>query len=134
MLKQQLLELDSKQLDERIKKELHDMSVHAAKERPYESVRLKKPCPNCNTDSLVRYVESVPKPEMPVMPLYICSNCKKKSYYLTTAYLEHLIKNNTDLFSKAELSEFDKNSDAFIRELEGYILRIFASKKIMCIK
>ena len=38
------------------------------------------------------------------------------------------------LFSEAELLEMGKDRNAFVSELKSYIIRIFASKKIHCIK
>ena len=134
MLKQQLLNLEGKLLDERIEQELSSASLRTTKEKPYDEVKLKKKCPNCGSSSLERCSRSVSGSEMPVMPIYLCGNCKKKSYHLTNTYLEYLVKANPGLFSKEELSEFDGRNEAFIGELQGYILRIFASKKIMSIK
>lgn len=134
ILKQQLLALDGKQLEERIKQELISASVQKTKERPFEEIKLNKKCPNCGSSSLTRCAKSVLGSEAPVMPLYLCSSCNTRSYHLTTTYLEYLVKNNPDLFAKEELSEFEKGNDAFISELQGYILRIFASKKIISIK
>jgi hypothetical protein len=68
------------------------------------------------------------------MPLYSCTGCSTKSYYLTRDYLEYLVDNNNSMFEAAELSELSKDKNAFMSELEAYIIRIFASKKIMCIK
>jgi transposase-like protein len=134
VLKRQLLELDKGQLDKRIQQELYSASVYTTEERPYEEVRLKKACPNCGSDALSRCTKSVSGGGMPVMPLYLCSNCNKKSYYLTTAYLEYLVRSNISLFAKEELPELDRNGKEFVKELEEYILRIFASKKIMRIR
>lgn len=133
-MQQQLLKLDKGQLDSRIKQELYNASIPATKEKPYEELRLKKSCPNCGSDSLIRYTKPVSGEEMPVVPIYLCKSCNRKSYHLTTAYLEYLIKSNTDLFAQSELLELNKKHEAFVKELEGYILRIFASKKIMRIK
>lgn len=84
---------------------------------------------------MVRYVEAFrSKNTMPVMPLYYCTNCSKQSYYLTNTYLEYLIYNNKGLFTNKEQVELQNDEEAFIAELKEYIIRIFASKKIMQIK
>jgi predicted RNA-binding Zn-ribbon protein involved in translation (DUF1610 family) len=134
VLRQQLLEPEDADVEKRVKQELQSASLNAVKEKPYEDIRLKKPCPNCGSETLVRCSRSVSGDALPVVPIYLCKSCKKKSYHLNTSYLDYLVKGNTGLFEKNELSELERDHDAFITELEGYILRIFASKKITRIR
>jgi hypothetical protein len=113
-------------------KEAH---IVQTKEAEYTPVKFNKPCPKCSEYKLSRYVEAfASKQQVPVMPIYHCSNCKQQSYYLTKHYLEYLVDNNPELFSEAELAELKADKTKFLAELEGYIIRIFASKKVMCIK
>ena len=100
-------------------------------EKAYEEVKLNRQCPHCGETSLVRFADSVvASKDLPVMPLYSCSVCKKRSYYLTDEYLEFLVKNNASLFEGAELAELEKDSQAFMHEIKEYIIRIFAAKHI----
>jgi predicted RNA-binding Zn-ribbon protein involved in translation (DUF1610 family) len=133
VLQQQLLDGNT-DVEKKVKQELQSASVQAVREKPYEEVRLKKPCPNCGSDSLARCPRSVSGDPLPVVPVYRCKSCNKKSYHLNTAYLDYLVRSNTGLFEKGELQELESNRDAFITELEGYILRIFASKRITRIR
>lgn len=101
----------------------------------YRDVTLQKECPKCGGSPLTRYMDTVLYPkEAPVMPFYICGKCKEKSYYLTDAYLRNLVTSNKELFDDAELSQMQKDEAAFMKELRAYIIRIFASQRIMYIK
>jgi hypothetical protein len=101
----------------------------------FADVIFNKACPSCSKNSLIRYVDAYrSNPEVPVMPIYLCKECGSKSYHMTDEYLRHLVKSNPGLFEKAELSEFENNGDAFVAQLKRYIISIFASKKIKCIK
>lgn len=101
----------------------------------YEEVKFGGKCPTCGRSELKRYVELFRSNDiLPVLPLYVCRNCKAQSYYLTDDYLEYLVLNNRELFSEEELKELDRDKPAFIKELKGYIIRILASKKISSVK
>lgn len=132
VLEQQLLDIDGSGLDGMIERELRSMKE--VKSKPYEDVKLKKPCPSCGNLSLERCDRAVSGGAVPVVPMYLCKGCGKMSYHLTTRYLGYLIGKNKNLFAQDELAKMDDNHDAFVNELEEYILRIFASKKIMRIK
>ena len=134
VLQQKLLELDSKGLEAQIEREIRSAAVPEVKSKPYEEAKLKKPCPNCGSSSLERCNQSVSGGDLPVVPIYLCKSCNKRSYHLTGKYLEYLITMNKGLFAQNELAEMGSRHDAFVNELEGYILRIFASKKISRIK
>lgn len=104
-----------------------------ASEKPYEDVRLARPCPSCGSPGLMRYSDAFSK-EAPVMPTYYCSACKKRGYYLTDEYLEFLVDNNIALFNDAELRELTQDRSAFVSELKEYIIRIFAAKHVARIR
>ena len=99
----------------------------------YENISISKPCPKCGAKALKRDADIHKENPVPVLPIYICGNCGAKSYYLTDEYLEYLVMGHMELFTKEELNELDKGRGAFMKELKEYIIRIFASKKIMCI-
>ena len=106
-----------------------------AVEGGYRDVLLQKACPKCGSTPLTRYMDTVPRAtEAPIMPLYVCGRCKTRGYYLTEEYLEKLVSGNRQLFEGSELSELDRDSAAFMQELRAYIIRIFASQRIMQIK
>jgi predicted RNA-binding Zn-ribbon protein involved in translation (DUF1610 family) len=107
-----------------------DSVVHAE----FEEVKLNKNCPKCGKACLRRYAEERSSSEMlPVMPIYACAACGTKSYLLTDEYLDYLVTNNREMFTQDELRELDGSRDKFMAELKGYIIRIFASKKILSI-
>ncbi len=135
ILVQKLLMPEKDVMKRRLHESLKEANASETKEKPFEEVKLNKSCPKCGEYRLSRYVESyASKWEIPVMPLYHCLNCNTKSYYLTEHYLGYLVDTKKELFSEAELSEMERNKSAFINELKGYIIRIFASKKIMSIE
>ena len=102
-----------------------------AKTGVYETVYLKKSCPKCGNTSLNRYFDGK---NVPIVPVYRCMNCSSNSIFITDEYLSKLVKNNGNLFDKKEIEELSKNNDYFMSELKEYIIRIFASKKILSIK
>ncbi len=109
--------------------------IAGVRQGDYSEIRFNKKCPTCGADSLQRLAETISdSSKMPVMPIYVCGSCKGKSYYLTDSYLEHLISNNVDLFEENERKALDSDKGAFVKEIKEYIIRIFASKRIMCIK
>lgn len=98
-------------------------------EREFREIKLKKGCPKCGKEELKRELSPVP-----VMPIYICSDCDSRSYHLTDDYLEYLVENNKELFDGKELQEMSGSREKFTAELKEYVIRIFASKRIACIK
>ncbi len=117
-----------------LKKHLDSVNIDKATRTEYTEVKLKKKCPGCGAMLLERVIDLKDDPNVPVMPIYVCSGCKTRSYYLSDAYLEHLLKTNESLFSQEERSYMDSNKTGFVDELKEYIIRIFASKRIMRIK
>jgi hypothetical protein len=135
ILMQRLVKLDQEPLDSRAINALKSEGISKTEEKEYWDIKFDKPCPKCTERKLQRYVEAFSgNNEMPIMPLYHCPNCGTKSYYLTDQYLEYLVDSNAELFNDEEVSEKEANKRAFMDELKGYIIRIFASKKIMCIE
>jgi len=105
------------------------------KKTAYKEVSLSKNCPSCGSKNLVRYAEHLSNPkDIPVMPIYLCTKCRSKSYYLTDGYLNRLVSEHPGLFSEGELSVLNENSRAFAQELKEYIVRFFAAKKVLNIK
>ena len=134
ILMQKMANSDKDALARKIANVLKEANVSGTKETAYSDVRFNRPCPKCGERKLLRYVEAFSsKREVSIMPLYHCQNCSTKSYHLTDDYLGYLVDNNTEHFGESELLEMKKNREAFLAELKGYIIRIFASKKIMCI-
>jgi len=101
----------------------------------YKRVRLDKVCPACKKDALERQLDAVNTiKEIPIIPLYVCSDCGERSYYLTKEYLLYLVETKRELFDKGEAAEYEKDSKKFVDELKEYVIRIFASKRILCIR
>ncbi len=98
----------------------------------YEGIELRAKCTECR-GRIVRELDSK-KPEeideIPTVPIFACSSCKKRFYNISDSYLRHLVESNPEMFEKDELAEKEKDNDAFINTLNQYIVRIFASKKI----
>ncbi|MDE1871557.1 MAG: hypothetical protein KGI06_04960 [Candidatus Micrarchaeota archaeon] len=135
VLNQVLIKPDADTIKQRVALALSEAGIKETDETEYSEVRINKPCPKCGQFRLSRYVEAFSsRKDVPVMPIYHCGNCASKSYYLTKDYLEHLVLENRSLFSESEISELEGDKQAVMGELEGYIIRIFASKQIMCIK
>ena len=101
----------------------------------YSEVKIKKSCPGCGESALIRIAESAEdSKKVPITPLYKCSKCNNQSYYLSDEYLDYLVTSNRALFDEKELKELDSNKEKFMTELKEYIIRIFASQKIMRIR
>ncbi|MFI5412885.1 MAG: hypothetical protein ACHQX1_03255 [Candidatus Micrarchaeales archaeon] len=124
-----------KEMDAHISEFMKSANVKNATDSSYNEIKLQKKCPTCGSSSISRYIElNGEKPVVPILPTYLCAGCKGRCYYLSDTYLDYLVSNNNDLFSKEELKELESNKDAFLSELKEYIIRIFASKRIMRIK
>ena len=135
ILIQRPVKLDSEGVDKRIKDVLKATGLETAQKTEFIGITLKKPCPKCNEYALASLADSFPSSEeVPVMPIYQCASCKARSYYLTDQYLEYLVENNRELFSEQDVSALSSGKDAFLSELREHIIRIFASKRITCIK
>lgn len=124
----------------RISARVASASVNAGIEETIEGdfsdVKLEKGCPSCGKQalSLWRGSDGEKSGAIPVMPIYECTGCWGRGYYLTDAYLNHLVSTCREMFSAAEQHEMGADRAAFTSELRGYIIRIFASKRIIEIK
>ncbi len=99
----------------------------------YVPVRLNAECVACKCAEVVREMDLMQPSEIketPVVPLYVCSSCRKKYYTMTDEYLHFLVGANLDLFDQNELGERTADEPLFIKTLQQYIIRIFAAKKI----
>ncbi len=135
ILIQRPVKLDKDGVQKKVKDVLRATGLEKAEETEFISVMLKKPCPKCNEYELASHAEAFSSSEeIPIMPIYYCTSCKARSYYLTDQYLEYLVENNRELFSETDISTFAGDKDAFLTELRENIIRIFASKRIMCIR
>ncbi len=102
-------------------------------DRHYAPTRLNAVCNSCNRGELVRELDLSPPEqitEVPVVPIFVCTNCKKRFYTLTDEYLKSMVAANMHLFEHEELRERDTDEAMFIRTLQDYIVRMFAAKKI----
>lgn len=118
-------------LEGRIKDTLVEAGSNSASDVAYKEVAIDKACPWCGKRKLVRFVQAYrSKAEVPVVPLYHCTECRGRSYYLTDDYLIHLISSKPELFEEAERKKFEEGRDAFVAEIRGNIISIFASKKL----
>ena len=95
----------------------------------YSDVKLERSCPSCSAFSLQEQDGPVP-----IVPVYVCRSCGSKSFLLTDEYLSQLVGENLTAFNDGERSELSKDPSAFSAELKEYIIRIFASKRIIAIK
>lgn len=123
------------EIDNYMKRFMKQVHLNDLVDETYSEIKLDKKCPTCSNDSLTRIMDlDTKEPNVPILPTYLCTSCKGKSYYLSDAYLEFLVSNNTTMFSDAERKELEANREAFLHELKEYIIRIFASKRIIRIK
>ncbi len=111
--------------------ELHrEFSVTEKKDA--QKTTIGKKCDSCS-GALYRELEAVDTwniKEIPVVPIFRCDSCGKRFYSMTKSYLESLVNENKELFEEVDLLEMEKNKEEFIKTLNEYIIRIFASKKI----
>jgi len=130
-LKQVLLKGGS----EVINAEVNEMAnrIKGLKETEYEEVVPKMDCPHCGSRTLKRYI-NIEDNSVPIIPTYICTSCGGRSYHLTDQYLKDLVYENKEVFSDDEKKDLESNEQAFFKELKEYIIRIFASKKIIAIR
>lgn len=103
----------------------------------YDSVKVNAVCDKCGKKDLKReldLVDPVNIRAVPIVPMFVCSSCTSKFYYLSNNYLKNLVEKNPHLFKEDELKEKAKDEGVFIHTLQEYIIRIFASKKINRVK
>jgi hypothetical protein len=102
----------------------------------YERIRVDASCAKCRGE-IARELDLKPPREItsvPVIPMFVCVNCKSRYYVLADEYLDALVKNNSSLFGKDEIGERGKDERAFVNTLQEYVIRIFASKRISRLK
>ncbi|BCS90726.1 MAG: hypothetical protein ARM1_0183 [Candidatus Micrarchaeota archaeon] len=110
-------------------------SIDSFEYTEYTEIKLiDKSCPVCGSSDLIRISEISDYDKIPIMPLYACSSCNSRLYYLTDSYLIKLVERNNGLFTENEINEYRENREAFLNELKEYISRFFASKKVYRIK
>lgn len=103
----------------------------------YKEVEINAVCQKCGKRSIRRELDLVDTRKIsnvPVVPIYVCTSCGQGFYSLTKEYLKKIVNEHLDLFSAEESREMEKDPEAFINELNEYIIRIFASKKLMRVK
>ncbi|MGC8699677.1 MAG: hypothetical protein ACP5HW_02475 [Candidatus Micrarchaeia archaeon] len=106
-------------------------------ESEYKSVEVNAVCPKCGKRSIKRELDIVDTKKLenvPEVPVYVCTSCGHAFYSITKEYLRKLAKEHAELFTEEEEKEREKDEEAFVNELNEYIIRIFASKKIMRIE
>jgi len=135
ILLQRLTKLNGDSLKSRIHEVAVQENISSMEEREYDPIELDRACPKCGDHALQRQVEAfASRGEFPVMPLYHCKSCSSKSYHLTNEYLEYLVDSNREFFTDAETTDLAKDKGEFMKQLKDYIIRIFASKQVMCIE
>ncbi len=123
-----------------LKKEADEyLSVRGAEVRylDYEKLLVKASCADCGSMDIVRVLDTIDVSrivDIPVVPLFSCTNCKARLFSITDEYLGRLVKSNPDLFDKSEIEKRDRDWNAFINELRQYIVSVFAMKKIKHLK
>lgn len=116
-----------------MRKHLGVKDVEVTDTDSYSPVRLNAECVSCKGSAVVRELDlSEPQKikDVPVVPLYVCSGCKKHFYTMTDEYLRFLVSANSALFEEEEAKERVKDEALFIKTLQEYIVRIFAARKI----
>ncbi len=100
--------------------------------RQYERVKVDAACAKCKGEIVRELDLKMPCDitSVPVVPMFVCKNCKSRYYLLTDGYLERLVQKNAALFEKDEFRERETDVKAFVSNLQEYVIRIFASKRI----
>jgi hypothetical protein len=102
----------------------------------YERVKVGAACIKCG-GRIVRELDLKPPRDIasvPVIPMFVCMDCKSRYYALTDEYLGRLVRENAELFGKDEIGERERDERAFVNTLQEYVIRIFASKRITRLK
>ena len=103
----------------------------------YRGIVINAKCSGCGSVGLARSLDLASPSdikEVPVVPLFVCRECKRVHYSLTDDYLAALVDGKKELFEKDELEQINCNKSGSVKLLQEYIIRIFASKKISRIK
>ncbi|MEM0087261.1 MAG: hypothetical protein QW774_02265 [Candidatus Micrarchaeaceae archaeon] len=102
----------------------------------YKQVLLDATCTSCGSRTLVREYDTMGLDGIKsakVVPIFICKNCGSRFYSISWRYMEKLVSEHIDLFEEDELKKYYSDKKAFMNELNEYVIRIFASKKIIAI-
>lgn len=103
----------------------------------YRMVEVSARCENCNGTEIRRELD-LAEPSfierVPVVPIFICRKCSKRFYSMTGMHLSNIVSRNLDLFESEELKMKGHDEKEFLRVLEEYVIRIFASKRITKMK
>lgn len=91
-------------------------------------------CGSCSAFRQLDALEPLKIKEVPIVPVFACSGCSRRYYSMSDEYVAGLVRANPDLFSAAELESMAGDEQAFINELQEYISRFMASKKISRIR
>ncbi len=118
---------------ERIAYVLSSSNAEAAEASGFSEIVLKRGCPKCGAEPLRRCLDGHASGSVPIIPLHSCSACGSRCYMLTDKYLARLVERNRQLFNEQESKSIDADNGAFMSELRENIIRIFASKKLLCI-
>jgi hypothetical protein len=125
------LAVEKKNVERRIKDTLAEAGCDSARETEYRDVVFDRACPWCSKHALVRVAQAYrSRGQVPIVPMYHCTECRGRSYYLSDDYLIHLISSNPHLFEEADNRRFREEREAFVTEVRGNIISIFASKKV----
>lgn len=122
---------------EKLKDYLKTEELAVKKVSSYTHVAVNATCDSCGKKSIKREFDLVEPNRIlnvPVVPLFVCTSCRKKFYSMNKGYLKKLISNNVDLFEPEEVKNKDISRDEFVEEMKENIIRIFASKKITLIR
>lgn len=123
----------SENIDDTIREFVSKVDSNSSFEYVERGIQLKYFCKYCDSATVVRELDTVDLNsinDVPVVPMFACTSCKKRFYNMTDTYLKNLVSSKVELFENVELDEQTKNEDTFIKELQEYIIRIYAAKKI----
>ncbi len=101
---------------------------------PYKAVEARIFCKKCGKESTaIRELDTHATKDMdivPVVPVFKCKVCNTRYYSMTSRYLDRLVERNAAMFNGDEAKLMKDDALAFKKELQEYIIRIFASKKV----
>jgi len=103
----------------------------------YRTVEVNAICEDCKTKSIKREMDVLDPAtvtRIPIVPLFVCTQCGKKFYSIHPRYLKNLVLRNTELFDGDEEKFRQKDETAFMKEIQEYMIRVFASKKLARMK
>jgi hypothetical protein len=116
-------------------KGIGELNIGRAKGK-YVPVRVGAECAKCR-GGIARELDLKCPGEIksvPVVPMFVCVGCGSRYYHLTDEYLIRLVRSNAALFDSEEARERGKDEGEFVKTLQEYVIRIFASKRISKLK